>query len=83
MFLSPSTGSIRQSNCQNGGEGINLTSRFTDWHVAMRNYTQIIGNHEVKSGAGPKRLWAVSACFLDEHKDRHSSAGTMLKFLIV
>jgi hypothetical protein len=36
----------------NAGESIDLTPRATDSHEARGNYTQIIGNHEVKFGAG-------------------------------
>jgi hypothetical protein len=36
----------------NSGESINLTPRATDSHEIRGNYTQIIGNHEVKFGAG-------------------------------
>ena len=48
-FLIPSPGI---NNLSNGGETISLTPRATDSNEYKATYTQILGNHEIKFGAG-------------------------------
>jgi len=77
-FLIPSPGI---NNFSNGGESIDDTPRATDSNEYMGTYTQILGNHEIKFGAGyvatgfASPLSQISLGFSSTQTDDPQNAG--------